>query len=130
MDVRCSGVPTIRWTFMSGLVSRAIGTWQPGGPANITADYSSRVQACSNGSLGLADLRLQDAGYYVVTVEDGTGSSRDAGLVLRVNGETLGPDSLSRLEAFLWLITGPSPPQRCCTRTSSICPSLRWDWPE
>lgn len=85
VDVKCAGVPTIRWMFMSGLVSRTIGTWQPGTLANITADYSSRVQPCPNGSMGLADLRLQDAGYYVVTVTDGTGSSRDAGLVLKVN---------------------------------------------
>lgn len=90
MDVECAGVPTIQWTFMSGLVSRAIGTWQPGGSANITADYSGRVQPCDNGSMGLAHLRLQDAGFYVLTVTDATGSSRDAGLVLRVNGESPG----------------------------------------
>lgn len=101
VDVKCAGVPTIRWMFMSGLVSRTIGTWQPGTLANITADYSSRVQPCPNGSMGLADLRLQDAGYYVVTVTDGTGSSRDAGLVLKVNGETLRLDSVSRFSAFL-----------------------------
>lgn len=87
VDVECVGVPTIHWTFMSGLVSRAIGTWRPGGYPNITADYSSRVQPCDNGSMGLGDLRLQDAGYYVVTVTDGMGNSRDAGLVLKVNGE-------------------------------------------
>lgn len=71
---------------MSGLVSRTIGTWQPGVYANITEDYSGRVQPCDNGSMGLLDLRLQDAGYYVVTVTDVTGSSRDAALVLKVNG--------------------------------------------
>lgn len=87
VDVKCVGVPTIQWTFMSGVVSRAIGTWQPGVYANITADYGSRVQPWDNGSMGLRDLRLQDAGYYVVTVTDVTGSSRDAGLVLKVNGE-------------------------------------------
>lgn len=75
---------------MSGLVSRAIGTWQPGVYANITADYSSRVQPCDNGSMALTDLRLQDAGYYVVTVTDMTGSSRDASLVLKVNGKCPG----------------------------------------
>lgn len=100
MDVECAGVPTIQWTFMSGLVSRAIGTWQPGGYVNITADYSGRVQPCDNGSMGLTHLRLQDAGFYVLTVTDATGSSRDAGLVLRVNGESPGLASVSRLEAF------------------------------
>lgn len=86
VDVKCVGVPTIQWTFTSGPVSRAIGTWQPGVSANVTEDYRSRVQPCDNGSMALKDLRLQDAGYYVVTVTDATGSSRDAGLVLRVNG--------------------------------------------
>ncbi|KAI3353607.1 hypothetical protein L3Q82_004812 [Scortum barcoo] len=79
------GIPTIQWTFMSGAVSRTIGTWQPGGYSNITLDYSSRVQSYSNGSMGLSDLRLQDAGYYVVTVTEAAGSSRDTGFVLKVN---------------------------------------------
>ncbi|MED6295325.1 hypothetical protein CHARACLAT_030603 [Characodon lateralis] len=88
VDVTCSRVPTIRWTFMSGVVSRSIGTWQPGVFTNITVDYSSRVNPCDNGSMGLSDLRLQDSGYYVVTVEDPAGNSRDVGFVLRVNGES------------------------------------------
>ncbi|XP_010785415.1 V-set and transmembrane domain-containing protein 5 isoform X2 [Notothenia coriiceps] len=85
LDVSCDGTPTIQWTFMSGAVSRTIGTWQPGGYTNITEDYSGRVQAFNNGSMGLSDLRLQDAGYYVVTVTETAGSSKDTGFVLKVN---------------------------------------------
>ncbi|KAK9521312.1 hypothetical protein VZT92_021129 [Zoarces viviparus] len=85
VDVTCSEVPTIQWTFMSGAVSRSIGTWQPGVYTNITVDYVNRVQAFDNGSMGLSDLRLQDAGYYVVTVTESAGSSKDAGFVLKVN---------------------------------------------
>ncbi|KAM3616124.1 uncharacterized protein V6R79_012695 [Siganus canaliculatus] len=85
LDVSCAGIPTIQWTFMSGAVSRTIGTWQPGVFTNITVDYSSRVQVYTNGSMGLSDLRLQDAGYYVVTVSEAGGSSKDAGVVLKVN---------------------------------------------
>lgn len=72
---------------MSATVSRTIGSWQPGAYTNITMDYSSRVKACDDGSMGLSDLRLQDAGYYVVTVEDSAGNSKDLGFVLKVNGE-------------------------------------------
>ncbi|KAM6987301.1 V-set and transmembrane domain-containing protein 5 [Tautogolabrus adspersus] len=85
VDVTCNGIPTIQWTFMSGAVSRTIGTWEPGVYTNITVDYSSRVQHYYNGSMGLSDLRLQDAGYYVVTVTDTAGNSKDAGFVLKVN---------------------------------------------
>ncbi|XP_041668312.1 V-set and transmembrane domain-containing protein 5 [Cheilinus undulatus] len=85
VDVTCIGIPTIQWTFMSGAVSRTIGTWKPGAYTNITVDYSSRVQHYNNGSMGLSDLQLQDAGYYVVTVTDTTGSSKDTGFVLKVN---------------------------------------------
>uniref|UniRef100_A0A3Q1GQW3 Immunoglobulin subtype domain-containing protein n=1 Tax=Acanthochromis polyacanthus TaxID=80966 RepID=A0A3Q1GQW3_9TELE len=85
VDATCSGIPTIQWTFMSGAVSRTIGTWQPGVYTNITVDYSSRVQPYDNGSMGLLDLRLQDAGYYVVTVTEAAGSSKDTGFVLKVN---------------------------------------------
>ncbi|CAN9493036.1 unnamed protein product [Ophioblennius macclurei] len=85
VDFTCRGVPTIRWTFMSGAVSRFIGTWRPGESSNITEDYSSRVQAYANGSMGLSDLRLQDAGFYVLTLLEEAGSSRDVGFVLKVN---------------------------------------------
>ncbi|XP_056297481.1 V-set and transmembrane domain-containing protein 5 [Pseudoliparis swirei] len=85
VDITCSGVPTIQWTFMSGAVSRAIGTWQPGLYTNITVDYGNRVQCFDNGSMGLSDLRLQDAGFYVVTVTESAGSSKDTGFVLKVN---------------------------------------------
>uniref|UniRef100_A0A3Q3QRU5 Uncharacterized protein n=1 Tax=Monopterus albus TaxID=43700 RepID=A0A3Q3QRU5_MONAL len=87
VNISCDGVPTIQWTFMSAAVSRSIGTWQPGVYTNITEDYSSRVEMYNNGSMGLSDLRLQDAGYYVVTVTETAGSSKDTGFVLKVNGE-------------------------------------------
>ncbi|XP_076001911.1 V-set and transmembrane domain-containing protein 5 [Genypterus blacodes] len=85
VDITCSGIPTIRWTFMSGVVSRSIGTWQPGVYTNITEDYRSRVQPYINGSMGLSGVRLPDAGFYVLTVTETTGSSKDAGFVLKVN---------------------------------------------
>ncbi|XP_029943307.1 V-set and transmembrane domain-containing protein 5 [Salarias fasciatus] len=85
VDATCPGTPTIRWTFMSGAVSRLIGTWRPGASANITDDYGGRVRAYDNGSMGLSDLRLQDAGFYVVTVSEAAGSSKDVGFVLKVN---------------------------------------------
>ncbi|XP_067103084.1 V-set and transmembrane domain-containing protein 5 isoform X1 [Osmerus mordax] len=85
VDVTCLGIPTIQWTFMSGVVSRGIGIWKPGVFTNVTVDYRDRVHTYSNGSMGLANLRLQDAGYYVVTVTDASGSSKDAGFVLKVN---------------------------------------------
>ncbi|KAJ3589981.1 hypothetical protein NHX12_007938 [Muraenolepis orangiensis] len=92
VSVSCSGVPTLRWTFMSGTVSRSIGSWRPGGNSpssfsfsNITEDYRDRVEAHANGSLGLARLRLQDAGFYVLTVQEDSGLSEDRGFVLKVN---------------------------------------------
>lgn len=89
VDVSSTGVPTVQWTFMSGAESRFIGTWQPGGDTNLTADYSSRVKAYENGSMVLLDLRLQDTGFYLLTVTEEAGSSKDVGFVLKVNGETL-----------------------------------------
>uniref|UniRef100_A0A3P9LGQ8 Immunoglobulin V-set domain-containing protein n=1 Tax=Oryzias latipes TaxID=8090 RepID=A0A3P9LGQ8_ORYLA len=85
VDVSSTGVPTVQWTFMSGAESRFIGTWQPGGDTNLTADYSSRVKAYENGSMVLLDLRLQDTGFYLLTVTEEAGSSKDVGFVLKVN---------------------------------------------
>lgn len=84
VEVDCDGVPTFHWSFMSAAVSRTIGTWQEGSFTNITADYSARVRPFSNGSMSLSNLRLQDAGFYVVTVMEAGGSSKDAGFVLKV----------------------------------------------
>ncbi|KAJ0022360.1 hypothetical protein NQD34_009850 [Periophthalmus magnuspinnatus] len=84
VGVVCKGIPTLHWSFMSGWVSRAIGTWQPGNFTNITADYSGRVQPFTNGSMVLSNLRLQDAGFYVLTVTEEGGNSRDVGFVLKV----------------------------------------------
>ncbi|CAL8374822.1 unnamed protein product [Gadus morhua 'NCC'] len=53
--------------------------------SNITADYVDRVETYANGSLGLARLRLADAGFYVLTVTEDSGSSKDSGFVLKVN---------------------------------------------
>ncbi|CAL1572001.1 unnamed protein product [Knipowitschia caucasica] len=84
VEVQCDGTPTFHWSFMSGTVSRSIASWSPGNFSNITADYSSRVQAFSNGSMGLSDLRLPDAGFYVLTVTEEGGATRDLGFVLKV----------------------------------------------
>lgn len=103
VDITCSGIPTIQWTFMSGAVSRTIGTWQPGVYTNITVDYSSRVQSYNNGSISLSDLRLQDSGFYVVTVTDASGSSKDTGFVLKVNGELELGLLVGELHCFVFL---------------------------
>lgn len=107
VNISCQGVPIIQWTFMSGAVSRAMGAWQPWGTANITEDYRDRVYTYTNGSMGLSDLRLQDAGYYVLTVTDASGSSRDTVFVLKVN-EVLYEDLqyLSVFVAVLGVLAG------------------------
>uniref|UniRef100_A0A4W5NT72 Immunoglobulin subtype domain-containing protein n=1 Tax=Hucho hucho TaxID=62062 RepID=A0A4W5NT72_9TELE len=84
VDISCVGTPTIQWTFMSGRVSRDIGAWQPGGYTNVSEDYMDRVHTYTNGSMGLSDLRIQDAGFYVITVTELSGSSKDEGFVLKV----------------------------------------------
>ncbi|XP_029629435.1 V-set and transmembrane domain-containing protein 5 [Salmo trutta] len=84
VDISCVGTPTIQWTFMSGRVSRDIGAWQTGGYTNVSEDYMDRVHTYTNGSMGLSDLRIQDAGFYVITVTELSGSSKDEGFVLKV----------------------------------------------
>ncbi|XP_070987664.1 V-set and transmembrane domain-containing protein 5 [Oncorhynchus clarkii lewisi] len=84
VDISCVGIPTVQWTFMSGRVSRDIGAWQPGGFTNVSEDYMDRILTYTNGSMGLSDLRIQDTGFYVITVTELSGSSKDAGFVLNV----------------------------------------------
>lgn len=88
VDVQCSGVPTILWTFTSERSVRTVATWQQGAPqANVSSDYSGRVVAHANGSLTLLDLRLQDAGVYLLTASDHSGSTKDAAVLLKVKGQ-------------------------------------------
>lgn len=87
VELVCDGaceVPTFSWSFMSSSVSRSIGRWQEGNFTDITEDYSGRVQPFTNGSMLLSNLRLQDTGFYVVTVTAAGGSSKDVGFVLKV----------------------------------------------
>lgn len=87
VDVRCSDTPAVLWTFTSGLFSRTVASWQQGAYTNVSSDYSGRVQTHPNGSLMLLDLRLQDAGIYLLTVTEDSGSSKDAALFLKVKGQ-------------------------------------------
>ncbi|KAJ7990630.1 hypothetical protein DPEC_G00302380 [Dallia pectoralis] len=84
VDISCLGIPTIQWSFMSARVSRTIGSWQPGGITNVSEEYTDRVQTFNNGSMALSDLSVEDAGFYVITVTELSGSSKDAGFVLKV----------------------------------------------
>lgn len=89
VDVHCYGTPAILWTFTSWSSSRTVASWQQGVYTNVSADYSGRVQMHLNGSLMLLELRLQDAGVYVLTVTEDGGSSKDAVLLLKVKGQQL-----------------------------------------
>ncbi|KAG7470889.1 hypothetical protein MATL_G00118680 [Megalops atlanticus] len=84
VDFECHGTPTIKWAFMSARERRDIVVWQPGLSANISEYYEDRLETHTNGSITLLDLRLTDSGYYVVTVSEQTGSSKDAAVILKV----------------------------------------------
>lgn len=87
VDIACIGTPTVRWTFSSESGQQRIAAWVLGGSANVTQMYEGRVQTHPNGSLTISSLRLQDSGYYIITVTDMSGNSKDMGLVLSVTGE-------------------------------------------
>ncbi|ROL53194.1 V-set and transmembrane domain-containing protein 5 [Anabarilius grahami] len=88
VDITCIGAPTIRWMFSSVNRQQSIAAWVLGGSANVTQMYEGRVQTHPNGSLTISNLRLQDSGYYIVTVTEMSGSSKDMGLVLTVTEHT------------------------------------------
>ncbi|XP_048018111.1 V-set and transmembrane domain-containing protein 5 [Megalobrama amblycephala] len=84
VDITCIGTPTIRWMFSSVNRQQRIAAWVLGGSANVTQMYEGRVQTHPNGSLTISNLRFQDSGYYIITVTEMSGSSKDMGLVLTV----------------------------------------------
>ncbi|XP_062409292.1 V-set and transmembrane domain-containing protein 5 [Sardina pilchardus] len=78
------GIPLVSWRVTTATGVHPIVTWQPGAPPNVSSGYERRVETHSNGSLTLTQLRLHDAGYYVVTVTESSGNSKEAGLLLQV----------------------------------------------
>ncbi|KAG1959842.1 V-set and transmembrane domain-containing protein 5 [Pimephales promelas] len=111
VDITCIGTPAVRWVFSSVSRQQRIASWILGGSANVTQMYKGRVQTHPNGSLTLSNLRLQDSGYYIITVTETSGNSQDMGLVLSVT-EVLHEDmpflvvfviALATLAAFLML---------------------------
>ncbi|RXN10883.1 transmembrane 4 L6 family member 1-like protein [Labeo rohita] len=87
VDITCVGTPAIRWTFISVNRHQSIAAWMLGGDANVTQMYEGRVETHPNGSLTISDLRLQDSGYYTITVTETSGNSKDMYMVLSVTGE-------------------------------------------
>ncbi|XP_077063615.1 V-set and transmembrane domain-containing protein 5 [Siphateles boraxobius] len=83
-DITCIGTPTVRWMFSSVSRQQRIAAWILGGSANVTEMYKGRVETHPNGSLTISNLRLQDSGYYIITVTEMSGNSKDMGLVLTV----------------------------------------------
>ncbi|XP_065137809.1 V-set and transmembrane domain-containing protein 5 [Paramisgurnus dabryanus] len=111
VDFKCIGIPTIKWMFNAIDKQHRIATWIPGGLINITQLYEERVETHFNGSLTISHLRLQDSGYYIITVTEPSGNSKDAGVLLNVT-EVLYEDIqylivfiivLAALAAFLML---------------------------
>ncbi|XP_026138829.1 V-set and transmembrane domain-containing protein 5 [Carassius auratus] len=84
VDITCTGTPEIRWMFSSVSRQQSIAAWMLGCTANVTEMYEGRVQTHPNGSLTITDLRLQDSGYYTITVTEPSGSSKDVCMVLTV----------------------------------------------
>ncbi|XP_051966474.1 V-set and transmembrane domain-containing protein 5 [Xyrauchen texanus] len=77
-------IPTVTWNFRSVSEQQSIAVWMLGDSANVAQVYEGRVQTHPNGSLTISDLRLQDSGYYIITVTEPSGNCKDAGLVLNV----------------------------------------------
>ncbi|XP_048119829.1 V-set and transmembrane domain-containing protein 5 [Alosa alosa] len=83
-DVSSLGLPLVSWRVATATGVHPIVTWQPGVPPNVSSGYERRVETHTNGSLTLTQLRLHDTGYYVVTVTESSGNSKEAGLLLQV----------------------------------------------
>uniref|UniRef100_W5MKU4 Immunoglobulin V-set domain-containing protein n=1 Tax=Lepisosteus oculatus TaxID=7918 RepID=W5MKU4_LEPOC len=80
----CWGTPTIQWRFMSVSRIQSIVVWQPEVYENISDAYKDRLHTYDNGSIMLQDLSLKDSGYYVITVTEPSGTSKDAVIILKV----------------------------------------------
>ncbi|XP_018603803.1 V-set and transmembrane domain-containing protein 5 isoform X2 [Scleropages formosus] len=80
----CNGTPTIQWTFLSPRERRGVAVWKPGAFSNVSAEYEHRLLTHANGSITLLRVRLADSGYYVVSVSESSGSSKEAAIVLTV----------------------------------------------
>lgn len=105
-EVSSAGLAVISWRAATATGIHPIVTWQPGAPPNVSSGYESRVQTYPNGSLSLSQLGLRDAGYYIVTVTEASGNSKEAGLLLAVT--EVHYEDLQYLAVFLLVLAAIS----------------------
>ncbi|XP_033867759.2 V-set and transmembrane domain-containing protein 5-like isoform X2 [Acipenser ruthenus] len=85
VEYLCQGTPTIQWSVLSIWKIQNIVVWEPKKQPNISESYKDRLCTYSNGSIQILNLRENDSGYYVVTVTDHFGTSKDAAIFLKVD---------------------------------------------
>ncbi|XP_066555359.1 V-set and transmembrane domain-containing protein 5 [Amia ocellicauda] len=78
------GTPTIHWRFMSLWRNQDIAVWQPDVYENISEPYKDRLYTYYNGSIMLLDVGVKDSGFYVMTVTEPSGISKDSIIILKV----------------------------------------------
>ncbi|MBN3304019.1 VSTM5 protein, partial [Amia calva] len=78
------GTPTIHWRFMSLWRTQDIAVWQPDVYENISEPYKDRLYTYYNGSIMLLDVGVKDSGFYVMTVTEPSGISKDSIIILKV----------------------------------------------
>ncbi|KAM5181268.1 V-set and transmembrane domain-containing protein 5 [Mantella aurantiaca] len=85
VDYTCNGTPWIQWQFMSSWKSQCIIEWKMNSYVNISSGYSGRVLNYDNGSIQLLNVEVRDSGFYMITLSDDIGNSKQSTIILNVH---------------------------------------------
>ncbi|XP_040282264.1 V-set and transmembrane domain-containing protein 5 [Bufo bufo] len=85
VEYRSNGTPWIQWQYMSSWKSQCIIEWKVNSYVNISASYTGRVHRFENGSIQLQNVEVRDTGFYMITVSDDFGSTKQSTIILNVH---------------------------------------------
>ncbi|XP_075707595.1 V-set and transmembrane domain-containing protein 5 [Rhinoderma darwinii] len=85
VEYTSNGTAWIQWQYLSSWKSQCIIEWKVNSYVNISASYSGRVQKFQNGSIQLQNVEVRDTGFYMITVSDDFGSTKQSTIILNVH---------------------------------------------
>ncbi|XP_069828085.1 V-set and transmembrane domain-containing protein 5 isoform X1 [Dendropsophus ebraccatus] len=85
IEYTSNGTPWIQWQYMSSWKPQCIIEWKVNSYVNISTSYAGRVHKFENGSIQLQKVEVRDSGFYMITVSDDFGSTKQSTVILNVH---------------------------------------------
>ncbi|XP_063813059.1 V-set and transmembrane domain-containing protein 5 isoform X2 [Pseudophryne corroboree] len=85
VEYTSNGTPWVQWQYLSSWKSQCIIEWKVNSYINISTSYNQRIHKYDNGSIQLERVEVRDTGFYMITVSDDFGSTKQSTIILNVH---------------------------------------------